>query len=305
MDIPDQSEAASPPVATGSALKGILFVVTGVFLFGLGDSLTKYLTERYPIPFVISLRYAINLLLLLAIFAPRHGASLFRTNRTSLVLLRAACLSVASLFTGLALRRMPVGETVAISYLAPIGVMLLSGVILGEKVSLTGWLAAALGFIGVLLIARPGGGLDALGVFFAMIVAAASTAYHLLSRLLARTETTMAMLVYTAAVGMFAFAAFLPWTWPTTFPAPFDLFIILSLGVLATLGHVLLTASYREAPASVLAPVNYSHLAWAGLFGWLFFDHIPGLISLSGIALVAIAGILVAIRSRRDAVATA
>ncbi len=296
---------AAPPANSGNMLRGILFVVTAVFLFGLGDSLTKYLTERYPIPFVISFRYAINLLLLLVIFAPRHGATLFRTNRTGLVLLRAICLSLASLFTGLALRRMPVGETVAISYLAPIGVMLLSGVILGEKVNLTGWLAAALGFAGVLLIARPGSGLDALGVVYALIVAAASTAYHLLSRLLARTETTMAMLIYTAAIGMVAFAAFLPWTWPPAFPGLFDLTIILSLGALTTIGHLLLTASYREAPASVLAPVNYSHLAWAGLFGWLIFDHIPDWISLTGIALVAIAGILVALRSRRDAISSA
>lgn len=181
-----------------NALKGVAFVVVGVLMFGLGDSLTKYLTERYPIPFVISFRYAINLVLLVAFLAPRHGIGLIRTNRTGLVLLRAGCLCLASLFTGLALRRMPVGETVAISYLAPIGVMILSGAILGEKVSLTGWIAAALGFAGVLLIARPGSGLDGLGVIYALIVAAASTAYHILSRLLVRSETTMAMLVLTA-----------------------------------------------------------------------------------------------------------
>jgi drug/metabolite transporter (DMT)-like permease len=299
--------SGNPPVTMtgagpgGNALKGVAFVIVGVLLFGLGDSLTKYLTERYPVPFVVSFRYGINLVLLVAFLAPRHGIGLIRTNRRGLVLLRAACLCIASLFTGLALRRMPVGETVAISYLAPIGVMILSGRILGEKVSLTGWIAAALGFAGVLLIARPGSGLDSLGVLFAVFVAATSTAYHILSRLLARSETTMAMLVLTAGVGWLAFSAVLPWSWPQQMPSLFDMSVILSLGVLATLGHALLTSAYREAPASLLAPVNYTHMAWAVLFGWIIFDHMPDALSLAGIALVACSGVIVAILSQRTA----
>jgi drug/metabolite transporter (DMT)-like permease len=289
----------------GNALKGVIFVILGVLLFGLGDSLTKYLTERYPIAFVVSIRYGINLVLLVGFLAPRHGVGLIRTNRTGLVLLRAACLCIASLFTGLALRRMPVGEAVAISYLAPIGVMILSGTILGERVRLAGWIAAALGFAGVLLIARPGSGLDALGVLYAVFVAAASTAYHILSRLLARSETTMAMLVFTAGVGWLAFSAVLPCSWPTDLPPLFDLSIILSLGVLATLGHAFLTSAYREAPASLLAPVNYTHMAWAVLFGWIIFDHMPDTISLAGIALVACSGVIVAVLSQRTSPAPA
>jgi drug/metabolite transporter (DMT)-like permease len=297
--------AAQVRAVPGNAVRGVLYIIVAVSFFGLGDALTKYLTERYPIPFVVGTRYAINLILLLAVLAPRHGLTLFRTTRTGLVVVRALCLCTASLFLGLALRRMPVGETVAISYLAPIGVMLLSGIILGEKVSLAGWVAAALGFCGVLLIARPGSGLDALGVAFALVIAAASAAYHLLSRLLARTETTMALLVFTAAIGMVAFCAFLPWSWPAHLPSPFDSFVLLSLGLLSTLGHFLLTAAYREAPAALIAPANYVHLAWAGLFGWLIFGHLPDQISLAGIALVAVAGVLVAFRSRLVPAATA
>lgn len=84
-------------------------------------------------------------------------------------------------------------------------------------------------------------------------------------------------------------------------PSLFDMSVILSLGVLATLGHALLTSAYREAPASLLAPVNYTHMGWAVLFGWIIFDHMPDALSLGGIALVACSGVIVAILSQRAA----
>jgi drug/metabolite transporter (DMT)-like permease len=111
----------------------------------------------------------------------------------------------------------------------------------------------------------------------------------------------MAMLVLTAGVGWLSFTAVLPWSWPPQMPSLFDMSVILSLGILATLGHALLTSAYREAPASLLAPVNYTHMGWAVLFGWIIFDHMPDWLSLGGIALVACSGVVVAILSQRAA----
>jgi drug/metabolite transporter (DMT)-like permease len=285
-------------IAVQSTLKGVGLVTLATLLFALADVITKHLTMLYAVPLVVLLRYLVNLALLTAVLAPRHGRALFRIRRTGLVLVRALSLSVASLSLGLALRHMPLGETVAITYLAPVAVMIAAIPLLGERAGLVGWLAAAAGFLGVLLIVRPGAGLDAWGVVFALVTAAASATYHLLSRVLARTETTIALLFHTALAGAVVFGLLTAVVWDGLWPSLPDLGLTLALGVLATLGHALFTAAYREAPASLLAPVNYLHLVWAGILGWLFFAHAPDGLTLSGMALVTAAGVAVALRTR-------
>ena len=287
---------ASKP-QTQTPLLGVGLITLAVMAFAVADTLTKHLTMLYAVPLVVAVRYLVNLLLLATILGPRHGRALVRTRRTGLVILRALSLAVASLSLGLALRYMPVGETVAITYLAPFAVMLLAVPLLGEKVGLVGWLGALVGFAGVLLILRPGAGLDATGTGFALITAAASTAYHLMSRILARSEQTIALLFHTALVGTLVFGTMLLWVWDGTLPSLADFALMLALGILATLGHALFTAAYREAPASLLAPVNYLHLLWAGLLGWIVFAHIPDPLTSAGMVLVTAAGAATALRS--------
>lgn len=281
-------------------LYGILLVVLATFAFAMSDVVTKHLAMLYPVPVVIAFRYLVNLALLVAVFWPRHRAALWQTRRLWLVLLRGFCLASASLSMGWALQLMPVGETVAIVYIAPFAVMLLAVPVLGEKVSTVGWAGVAFGFVGVLLIARPGGSLDPLGVLFAVINAGFSTAYHLLTRLLGRTETMISMLFHTALLGSALFVVLALPDLPTFSPPPLDVALLGLLGGLAMLGHLLFTAAYREAPASLLAPVNFLHLVWASGLGWLVFAHIPDSWSLIGIAMVAAAGAAVAINAHLE-----
>src|SRR5690606_18635218 len=143
-----------------------------------------------------------------------------QTQRTGLVLLRAACLAVASLCMTLALQRMPVAETTAIIFLSPMLVVLMAGPVLQEHVGKAGWLAAIAGFAGVLLIARPDGGLDTIGVVLALCAATANAVYQLLSRVLASTERTLTMLFFTAWVGTIGYGSSLPWFWSGAMPPP-------------------------------------------------------------------------------------
>ena len=285
--------------AGGSALKGVLFVMAAVFLFATGDTLNKHLVERYPVSFVQAGRYLVNLALLVVIMMPRHGVSLWHTQRRGWVVMRGVVLALASLFMGLALQRMPVGEAVAVIYLAPMLVMLLSGPLLREKVHPAAWFGAVLAFGGVILVLRPGGGLDPLGVVFALINAALSTAYHLMTRVLARTESTMSMLFQVALVGTVMFSLMATQALPPGMPPMVDLVLIAVLGAVATAGHFLFTIAYRQAPPALLAPVNYMHLVWAGLLGWVVFDHLPDPLSLAGMAMVLTAGVAVAFLAGR------
>lgn len=281
----------------GNALKGVALVVAATLAFAWADVLTKTLTAVYSISLVVALRYVVNLGLLTLLLGPSQGAGLWRVNRGGLVILRGLCLAAASLTMGLALRRMPVGETVAIVYLSPFAVMVLAGPLLGEKISPAGWIGAMVGFMGVLLIVRPGGGLDPMGVLFAVVNAGFATAYHLLTRVLARTETMTAMLFHTALIGSVIFCALAVAEAQPVLPDIKDTALMVLLGALATAGHFLFTAAYREAPASLLAPVNYLHLVWAAVLGWFVFGHMPAALSVLGMAMVVLAGAAVALRA--------
>lgn len=291
--------AAPPAPLTHQPLRGLLLILGATLLFAYSDTTNKLLITEYNVPMVTAIRYITHCLLMLAIVAPLHGRALVQTTRTSLVLVRAASLALGSFLMSLALQRMPVAEATAIIYLCPVLVVLLSGPLLKEQVSPIAWVAALLGFTGVILIARPGGGLDPLGVLFALGNVVLALAYNLLSRVLAHTERTMAMLFYSALVGAIGFGIFLPWTLHGAAPTPVQIVLFVGLGVSAGLGHYLFTQSYRCAPAALVAPMTYMHLVWAGILGWQVFSHAPDPIALGGMALVACAGVMSAIRPRR------
>jgi drug/metabolite transporter (DMT)-like permease len=283
----------------GRLLRGVALVVAATVLFAVADTLGKHLALAYGITLILAARYAANLGIVTVIMWPRHGRALWRTRRTGMVILRGACLAAASILMLLALRVMPVAETVAIIYIAPVLVMLASGPVLGERVSLWAWVGAALGFAGVLLVARPGSGLDPLGVALALGNAVLATAYHLLTRVLARTETTMALMFHTALVGSILFLGLVIVLGPGVLPGAGDAGLMVALGALAAAGHLMFTSAYREAPAALLAPVNYLHIAFATVLGWLVFAQVPDGFGFAGMALIAVAGLLAAWRASR------
>jgi drug/metabolite transporter (DMT)-like permease len=155
---PDMGLTANRP------LLGVLLVVVATALFACLDTANKMLVTDYNVPLVAAIRYIGHAILMIALLGPMRGREMVTTRRTGLVIVRALCLLVATFFAGLALQRMPVAETVSIIYLSPIVVALLARPLLGERIGAVGWTAAIAGFAGVLLIVRPGSGLDPLGV---------------------------------------------------------------------------------------------------------------------------------------------
>ncbi len=286
-------------VIKGNPGKGVALVGLATLIFAASDVLTKHLTATYAMGLVLGLRYLVNLGLLAVLMGPRQGAGLWRTQRTGLVIARGLCLSAATLTMVLALKRLPVAETVAIIYLAPFAVMLLSGPLLGERIGVLGFVGAAVGFAGVLLILRPNTGLDPVGVVYALINGALATAYHLLTRVLTRSETMTAMLFHTALVGTVIFGIMAFAEAAGAAPTLADLGLIVLLGAFPMAGHLLFTAAYAEAPAGLLAPVNYLHLVWAAILGALVFAHWPDAVTIFGMALVIAAGAFTALTARR------
>lgn len=303
---PVPAPASAPIIATQpqhahlphNIVKGFLLAAAALLLFSCMDSIIKYLTSHYNVPFVVAMRYLVHCSVMLILLAPRHSKQLVHTQRTGLVIIRALALTLSSLCMGLALQRMPLAETTAINFLAPTLVALLASSLLSERMGGWGWAAIVTGFIGVLLIARPGGGLDPLGVFFALMAACANATYQLLSRLLASTEKAIALLFYTALIGSIIFGLALPWYWEDKTPSLMELVLLLSMGLTGGFGHYLFTLAYRHAPASVLAPMTYLQLLWAGLLGWIVFGTLPDGMSLIGMGVVVVSGLIIAFKPR-------
>ena len=290
--------APAPRSFVHRPVRGAL-LVAALLLFACMDATTKYLAARHDVPLIVAIRYIVNCLLMVVLLAPTHGRRLVGTRRTGLVLVRAGCLAAASLLVGFALQRMPVAETTAITFLAPMLVVVAAGPLLGERIGAFGWAAVAAGFAGVLLVVRPGSGLEAAGIGFALCTVAANVGYQLLSRILVGSERTITLLFYTALVGAICFGIALPWVWEGRAPHGWELLLFLSLGVYGGVGHFLFTAAYRHAPASMLAPMTYLQLVWAGLLGWLVFGHVPDGVGIIGMGVIAASGLAIAVGPKR------
>ncbi len=278
-------------------VKAILLILSALLFFSCMDCTIKYLVLRYNAPMVVAVRYIVHCLLMLIILVPTQGVKFAKTKRTGLVIFRGVCLLIASLCVGSALRLIPVAEMTSIVFLAPMLVMFMAKSVLGEKVGILGWVAAGIGFSGVLLVVRPGSGVDMTALIYLFFAVLANALYQLLSRVLANTEKTVAILFYTALIGAVGMGIFLPWYWEGEISDLLTILLFISVGVTGGFGHFLYTKAFRFAPASMLAPMNYLQLIWAGFFGWLVFGDVPSGLTILGMVIIACSGALVALKS--------
>lgn len=285
---------------TPSASRGIVLLLAALTFFVALDSTAKYLAGHLPVPMLVWARYTVHCLLMVVLLAPSMGRQLVATRRRGLQILRASSLLLVTLLTMSAFRIMPIAEATAILFIAPLLVTLASGPLLGEKVGSVRWLAVVVGFGGVVLIARPGGALPLEGVGLAAAAAACFAAYQVLTRILSPTEHPVTTLFYTALVGSLMSSAALPWTWSLPPLDAVDCLMILSLGIYGGVGHFLLIRAFREAPASTLSPIMYAQLGLATLSGGLVFGQWPDGPALVGIGVIALAGVMIALQTRRD-----
>lgn len=299
---PDVLAAQASLASQGGAplrLHAALLFLTALLLFAALDATAKHLSAFLAVPLLVWARYLVHLVIMLAAVAPSMGRRLISTERPWLMSLRGLTLVAVTLLGQLALKTLPLAETTALVFVAPLLVALLAAPLLGEKVRLRTWLATIAGFVGVLLIARPGGNLFGPGVAYALGAALSYAAYQILTRKLAATEHPMRLLFYTALLGTLAMLPVLPVYWDGICPTPTQSLLIVSLGLYGGVGHFLLIRAFHETSASLLAPLLYTQLVWATLLGWLVFDHFPDLLTVVGMMVVGASGLSLAIRGRR------
>lgn len=289
------------PIAEAHPLRGVSLLLAALFCFALLDATSKHLSQTYAVPFLVWARYSLHCLLMLVFLAPSLRWRLVATRRPGLQVLRALLLVAVTGFAMAAFRVMPLAEATALLFVTPLLVALLAGPLLGEQVGGRRWLAVLVGFAGTLLVVRPGSGLSAEGIGYAMTAAGCYCLYQIQTRQLSPTENTVTMLFYTALVGTVVMTVGLPWFWSPIAPGPVDALMIASLGLYGGTGHFLLIRAFRHARASTLSPFLYTQLIWATLLGWGIYGQLPDALGFTGMAVIAGSGLLVALAETRKA----
>ena len=277
----------------------MLMIMTAVAMFAVMDWIAKYLTRFYPVITVVWARYLFHTVLVVVALGPRLRLQLVRTARPAAQVLRGLLLAVASLLFVTALKYLPLAESTAIAFLAPLLVTVMAVVLLKEKVELARWVAVLCGFVGVLIIIRPGSGIFTWASLLPLGTAVFFASYQVLTRRLAGVESPYTSIFYSGLVGTVLLAIPFPYTWAMPQSAwHFGLFAL--VGVLGVVGHLIMIKAYEFAPASRLAPFSFTQLIWVALIGYLAFDHFPDFWSLVGIATLMASGVYSASHQHRS-----
>lgn len=276
---------------------GTALMLGAMFLLPVMDGLAKGLSERYPVVQVAWARYVFHLLCMLPILLVRFGPKALLPQRLGLQLVRGGLLLTATVLFFFALSTMPQATVLALFFVSPAVVTVLAPAFLGEKVG--GWrvVAVVVGFLGVLLILRPGSGVFGWGALFAIGAGVIHGFYMVFTRRLSRSAPPLVTLGYTAVLGAVVLSLVVPFFWAQ--PTLPDFGIMVLLGILAAAGHFLLIKAFDYAPASWLAPLGYAEIVTAVVYGYLAYGHLPDWLTWLGIAVIVGAGVWISLRERR------
>ncbi len=289
-----------------NVLEAISLKVMSALLFAVMSALVRFLGERYPVGQIVFFRSAFAILPVVLIYAWRNElAAAVRTVRP-LGHVGRGLISICGMFCNFsALARLPIVDATAISFASPLITVAFSAIFLKERVRIYRWSAVIVGFSGILVMLAPNfdpalhaaGAMATLGVSFAIGGAFCNAGSVIQTRRLTETETTSSIVFYFSLICALAGLATWPFGWLVpTWP---ELTALVTVGLCGGLAHILLTESYRLAPASLVAPFDYTSMVWAFLLGYFFFNELPTVYVFIGAAIIAAAGLFVIWRERQ------
>jgi drug/metabolite transporter (DMT)-like permease len=277
-----------------------LFLVGGLCLTAL-DTTAKYLVRDHALFLVVWARYVGQMLVVTPFVWHRAGPGFWRTRNLRMQLVRSAFLLTATVFFFAGLRYLPLAEASAITFLAPIFIVVLSLPVLGERPTRARWIASLTGFAGILVLLRPGSSILHPAVLLLMGTAICNAFYQLLTRKLPG-DSAHTTLFYSALMGAVGLTLALPLGLTgATVLSWREAGLFLLLGLFAGLAHWLIITAFLIVPASLLTPFTYLQMIWATLFGWLVFGQLPDGWSAVGMAIIVGSGLLLALQERRRA----
>lgn len=277
-------------------LRGILFMCLAMLLFTGLDTSAKLVTRELAPWVVVFFRYAVALILGAAILFIRQGLDGLRTRHPILQGARGLLLMGSTICNFIAMQYLQLAQTAAIFFTVPLLVSALSVPLLGEHVGWRRWLAVTVGFLGVIVIMRPGTGGFHWAMFFSLAAALQGALYNIATRKVGGQDSAETSLFHVALVG--SLAALGPAAMDWTMPLGAQWLLLFSMGTFGTIGHFLLIEGHRLAAASRLAPFIYSQIIWMTLSGFLVFGDVPDRWTFTGAAIVVASGLYLLQRER-------
>lgn len=275
---------------------GIGLILASTLVFGLSDSLAKLaLTRLHPVE-VSWMRSLVALVLTLGFAFYRLGPATFATRHPGTQSLRGLAAFGSSILFMTGLSHLSIADNVAINFVWPILVTILSIPLLGEKVGIRRWLAAMVGFAGMLLVIRPTSSSFQAAAIYPFGGACLWALSSVMTRKMMLTERPETTLAWSSVIFLLGASLALPFFWIT--PNKAELWLGLAIGIGSTLGHAFVVFAFERASASAIAPFGYAQLVWSALFGFLIFHTVPDAYTFAGAGLIAGAGLYTAHRER-------
>lgn len=283
--------------AVPAALRGMVLVFLAAFSVNAMNVVLREAATEVNIFEIGFIRHVFAFLFFVPIFM-RSGTSIFVTRRLGLLTVRAMLNVAAMLLYYFAVMMIPLAEVMALGFTTPLFVTVLAVIFLGEKMASWRWIGLGLGLAGALIILRPG--LDVIQTGSLLIICSSSIwAFALITiKMLTRTESTMTITMYASLLQIpFSLVpALFFWTWPTAY----QLWLIALIAVFGTLSHLCIAQAFREADATVVMPVDFTKLIWAGLIGYFIFAEVPEIWTLLGGAVVFAGVFYIGYRERNN-----
>ncbi len=297
--------------------QGILCLVSAVVFLSASDSIIKWLSPTYALHEIMLFRSLFAMLLVFVIIHLEGGLKTLKTRRPLLHFLRGSLLVLANMFFFLGLATLAFAETVALFFVAPLFICILSQPVLGEKVGAIRWLVILVGFGGVLIMVRPGAEVFTLTSLLPILAALCYALMQMLTRKLGMQEKAgtltfyiqFAFIVISSVIGLsigdgrynnidnptFDFLL-RPWT----VPVPADFALLAICGLIVAIGGYLLSQAYRLGQASVVSPFEYTCLPFALILGYYLWGDWPDWISIAGSGFIIFSGFLIVYIENRD-----
>lgn len=280
-----------PASAPQDRRKAILLFLAAISLMAFMDLIVKFASASLSTTQIVWGRYVGQCAAILLIAGPAGVLICFRSKAPGLHVTRAMLLFVANFTFMASLRYLPLAEANVISFASPLLLTALTYPFLGEQVTPGRWAAVIAGFVGVLIVVQPGSAVFQLAALLPLTMAVFAAFYHVLTPIVARVEDPAISIYFLSIIGAVAMSVVVPWSW--TQPDALGWAMLLTIGVIGTIGHILIVRAFAHAPASVLAPLFYVHLIWATIYGWSVFGDIPTTATTIGGALIIASGIYV------------
>ena len=278
-------------------LTGIALMCAAVTCFALLDATAKFLNLHMNTLEVVWARYTGAFVFPFMLSNPWTRPELLITRRLGMQIGRSVLLLASTLCNFVALRYLQLDQALALSFSTPFFVAALSGPILGEWVRLRRWTAIGVGFLGVLVVIRPGTGSIHPAAALSLSAALCYALYAIATRILTRTDSNLTTLFYSNVVGALALIPVLPFVW-TTPHDPLIIGLMFAAGALGAFGHYLLIAAHRLAPAAVLSPFIYTEIVLVIILGFVVFGDLPNRWTLAGASIVIASGLYMLHRER-------